>query len=455
VLSGLIVDRPQYQQALNLARAKAFDKLVVFRYDRSGRDDAEYFGMLKDFSKLGIQLVSASGESPDPLYQKFAGVLAWDESRRISIRVTGSKMKRHEEGKWGTKAPFGYATHQLGCKQRDCPVCQEHTGNGSILVPSQEESELVTEMFTRYASGKHSLMDLRDFLNEHGVMKSRYSIWYILTNRAYLGEVPHGRGVNSQFHPKPEKVTWTQGRHQALIDQDTFDRVQAWLTENKSRQRGGPAAKFLFSGLVYCAGCGSKYAGRAIIGKKGKKWNAYRCNRRNQFGDCQGHTVSELRIKDAVIPPIETLLGKLSQDDIRAAVRDELIRQDKATIQGTLQTKESLGEKHRRLENRLSNLEDDYLDRAISKERYVAKRDEIMAQLEEIRKQLAAKPHLALPDVQQLFELGDALAGEPPDDQEWRKIAEGVVDRIVIDGHDIKVIWKPDFAPLFALGTEG
>ena len=52
--SGLNVDRPEYQRALKLAKDKAFDKLVVFRYDRSGRDDAEYAGMLKDFAKLGI-----------------------------------------------------------------------------------------------------------------------------------------------------------------------------------------------------------------------------------------------------------------------------------------------------------------------------------------------------------------------------------------------------------------
>ena len=89
VESGLHVDRPQYQQALALARSKGFNQLVVYRYDRSGRDDAEFAGMLRDFAKLGIQLVSASGKSPDPLYQKLAGVLAWDESRRLSIRVSG------------------------------------------------------------------------------------------------------------------------------------------------------------------------------------------------------------------------------------------------------------------------------------------------------------------------------------------------------------------------------
>src|SRR5918996_5335685 len=113
VESGLHVDRPQYRQALALARAKGFDQLVCYRYDRTGRDDAEYMTMLRDFAKLGITLVSATGESPDPLYQKLAGVLAWDESRRISVRTAGSKMKRHTEGKWNGKVPLGYSVHYL------------------------------------------------------------------------------------------------------------------------------------------------------------------------------------------------------------------------------------------------------------------------------------------------------------------------------------------------------
>jgi site-specific DNA recombinase len=454
-ISGLIVDRPEYQEALRLARAKAFNKLVVWRYDRSGRDDAEYAGMLKDFAKQGIELVSASGESPDPLYQKLAGVLAWDESRRISIRVTGSKMKRHEEGKWGTKAPFGYTTHQLGCKQRDCLVCQDHTGYGSILVPKQGEAELVTEMFARYASGKYSLMNLRDFLNGAGASKSRYSIWYILTNRAYLGEVPHGRGVNSQFHPAPEKITWSKGQHRALIDQDTFDQVQARLTANKSRQRGGPAAKFLFSGLVFCARCGSRYAARAATVKRGKKWNVYRCNRKNQFGDCESHSISETRIKEAVIPPIEKLLAKLSREDIRSAVRAELVRQEEVTKAADRVTKMGAAETLERLESRLSSLEDAYLDGDIPRDRYRARRDELTSQIKDLQRQLTERPHLALPDLDQLFTLADALGDEPLDDGEWRHVLEGVVEKVVINDRNIEVIWKKTFVTLLAAVSKG
>jgi site-specific DNA recombinase len=452
VQSGLDIDRPQYQQALKLAINKGFDKLVVWRYDRSGRDDAEYFGMLKDFAKLGIQLVSASGESPDPFYQKLAGVLAWDESRRISIRVTSVKMKRFKEGKWSGKPVFGYQI-------------EKHPTGGKYLVPKPGEAELVQEIFAMYASGHASLLDLRNHLNRQGILKSRYGINYVLRNRVYLGEVPHGRCVDSQFHAKPESVTWTAGTHQPLVDTATFDRVQQRLSKNQHRQWGGPSPRYLFSGLVICGNCGHKFAGRTSDrGRGGKSWSWYQCGRRTSHGDCQSHTVSESRIRDMVIPPIEALLGKLNQEDIRAAVREELSRQDKATIQGTLQAKESLAEKQQRLENRLSNLEDDYLDRTIPKERYLAKRDEIMAQLAEIKKQLEAKPHLALPDLEQFFALADSITiingvltidGEPLSDQAWREFIEGMVDWVVIEGHEIRVIWKPSYEPLLNLVAEG
>ena len=103
VQSGLVVERPQYQQMLGLAKTGGFNKLIVYRYDRSGRDDAEFAGMLRDFTKLGISLVSASGESPDPLFQKLAGLLAWNESRTLSVRVSAAKMKRYTEGKWNVR----------------------------------------------------------------------------------------------------------------------------------------------------------------------------------------------------------------------------------------------------------------------------------------------------------------------------------------------------------------
>jgi site-specific DNA recombinase len=454
VQPGLDIDRPQYQQALSLARSKGFDHLVVYRYDRSGRDDAEYAGMLRDFAKLGIALVSASGESPDPLYQKLAGVLAWDESRRISIRTSGSKMKRHTEGKWNGKVPLGYSVHYLRCGLNDCPICKDIPGSGCVLVPKEGEAKLITEMFQRYASGSCSLANLRDLLRQHGIAISRYSVRYILKNRTYLGLVPHGRFSDSPFMPKAE-LQWTQGLHQALIDEETFTKAQQHLTDNKSRQRGGPAAKYLFSGLVYCGSCCHKFQAR-ISQRKGNVVHVdYRCGRKKSFGDCQSHSIREDRIRAEVIPPIESLLARLSQEDFRAAVRAELVRQEEHTKVADRITKMGAAETLERLESRLSSLEDAYLDGDIPRDRYRARRDELTSQIKGLQRQLAERPHLALPDLEQFFALADALEGEPPDDHEWRHIIAGVLDRITIEGHDIHVEWKEWFKGLLETVNEG
>jgi site-specific DNA recombinase len=441
VESGLHIDRPQYQQALALARSKGFDHLVVYRFDWVGRDDAEHAGMLKDFTRLGIQLVSASGESPDPFFRKLAGVLAWNESRTLSIRITGSKMRRHESGGWNGKPCFGYSL-------------AKHPEGGSYLVPN-EQAPLVSEIFTMYSTGRHSLADLQRFLGGVGVTKGRFSIVYILRNQVYLGLVPHGRYVKSPFHPKPDQVSWTRGKHQPLIDQKTFEMVQVRLSDNRHRQRGGPAAKYMFSGLIWCGSCGCKYVGRRVNAWGGKKYHAYYCNRKSGFGDCPSHSIYESRIREVVIPPLERLIAMVSKDDLRQKVRDELVRQEEDAKSADVVTKLGAKEQLERLEARLSSLEDAMLDGDIPKKRYRVRRDEIASQVKELQAQLAARPNLALPDLDGLFALADALADQPPDDEEWRQIIVGTVERIVISGRDIVVEWKPSFKPLLEMTNEG
>jgi site-specific DNA recombinase len=427
-----------------MARAKGADNVVVWRYDRLGRDSAEYIPLIKGLKRLGVDVVSVTQPTESIFMQQVIGIMAEEESRQLSIRVTASKQRRFHEGKWGTAPPFGYTS-------------QKHPTGGSVLVPSKD-APLVTEMFQRYASGKHSLADLHDFLNEAGYVKSRYAVGYILKNRTYLGMVPHGKFSHSEFFPKPE-ATWAQGQHEPLIDPETFDLVQARLAGNANRRSGGPHPRFLFSGIIFCGDCGHKFTGRLTVNGQGKKYVQFNCSRKTAFGDCKSHSILEGRIRAAVLPPLQALLAQLKQEDIRAAVRKELTSQRDSLKLAAQQTRESLAETQSRLEARLSRIEDSYLDGDLSRDRYLTRRDEIMAQLEEVRAQLVARRHLALPDMEQIFALADALDGEPPDDQEWREIVEGIVDRVVIEGErsgsqgraeqgTVKVVWKPSYEPL-------
>ena len=66
VQSGLDADRPEYRAVKELARTNSIDKVVVWRYDRMGRDSAEYIPLLKDLRRLGGDVVSVTVTRSEP-----------------------------------------------------------------------------------------------------------------------------------------------------------------------------------------------------------------------------------------------------------------------------------------------------------------------------------------------------------------------------------------------------
>jgi site-specific DNA recombinase len=446
IQSGLDAGRQEYIKALELARTKGIDKLLVWRLDRLGRDSAEYIPLLKELRRIGVGVVSVTQPTESVFMQQVIGIMAEEESRQLSTRVTASKWHLAKYGKWASSVPFGYSLQRL-------------PEGGCILVPHPQEAPIVTELFHRYATGKVSLNNLRTYLNENGYSKSRTFIAYILKSVTYLGIVQSGRFARSPFMPKGDVIQY-QGKHEPLVDQETFDRVQERISANKNRHRGGQAPKFLFSGLIHCGGCGHKFAGHTTSGR-GKKRVEYTCTRRLNFADCKSHSIMDTRVRADVIPPIKALIERFKAEDVREVAREELTRRQSATNRQATASKEILTDRQEKLEARLSRLEDSYLDGDIGKDRYLARRDEILAQLAEIKEVLAIQPKVVNIDLDQLFAVADAITVDTLDDQAWRDIIEGIVDRIIIEGTGdgrkspptIKVLWKEAYAPLFAIVT--
>ena len=108
VQSGLDNERVAYQRALDLARSRSIDVVLVWRLDRFGRDDAEALPRLREFARLQVRVVSATEGEQSAFLQKLMFLLANEESRRTSERVRPAMRKRVEEGLWMGKPPFGY-----------------------------------------------------------------------------------------------------------------------------------------------------------------------------------------------------------------------------------------------------------------------------------------------------------------------------------------------------------
>lgn len=435
VLSGLNTERPEYQKAVDLARSNGIDKLVVWRLDRLGRDEAEYMTQLRDLRRKGVEVVSVTQPGESILMQNMLVVLAGEESRQLSVRISASKHRRFTEGKWYGGAPFGYST-------------EAHEDGGRVLAPN-DDSRLVREMFKRYAKGGTTLHDLRRFLNEHGHWRSSQAVLYTLRNPAYVGVVRYGKYSRSRFGPSSE-VAEVKGQHKPLIDQATFDKVQVRLSANRSRRNGGQRPRFLFTALVFCGECGHRYVaartGRYLEGRPGA-FVRYYCGRRVDFGDCESGSVKDSDIRAAVLGPIENLMKRLSKPEMRRIVRDEVVLRLTQANAASDNAATELRYRLQKLEAKLSRLEDSYLDETISRDRYLGRRDGILAELTDVQNKVAALPQTVAPELDGLFAAIDALSGEAPDDDEWREIVAEMVDRVVI-GKTVEVRWKPGWESL-------
>jgi site-specific DNA recombinase len=287
--------------------------------------------------------------------------------------------------------------------------------------------------------------------------QTRAGVQLLLKNPAYAGINRHGYYARSKIQVKSRderlaEVVEVDGCHEPLVDRDTFEKVQLRLESNRPQKSGRPHAAFLFTGVIWCA-CGSRYSGKRSGG--GKRVTYY-CGRRNNAGDCDSRSVSESRIREVVLTPIKHLLAQLKQKDLRKAVRAELVNEMEASRRSVHEVNEVLSDKLKRLESRLSRLEDGYFDEVISRDRYLTRRDEILVQIADINSSLGARARPVSVDFDQLYALAESITIETLDDQSWRALVESMVERIVIedtgdgrkDPPKINVHWKPEYVPI-------
>jgi len=238
--------------------------------------------------------------------------------------------ERYQRGKaWRAKtgsvnvlsgAPFGYRY------VRKTPEC----GARYEVVP--HEAVLVAEMFRRYADEGAAIADLGRWLTSQGVRtrtgKERWDrsvIWGMLRNPAYCGKAVFGKtqaihepaGLNRTARlagrtvPRQVRVAdrpreeWTGIPVPALVDEETFDRVQQRLAGNKRFASRNTKVPSLLQGLAACSSCGYGYYRTSTTTSSGKKIYYYRClgsdDYRYQDGRVCGNKPVRADYVDAVV----------------------------------------------------------------------------------------------------------------------------------------------------------
>ena len=235
--------RSAYQQMLRDAKAKLFDVVLVYKYNRFSRRTRIALQARYELEQLGIDVESVS----EPFDTKTAAgrfgvrqMLSVAElfSDMLSERLTMARASGAARGRHLGRPPVGYAT----VKEQPGP-----------LIRSAPYAALVHPACTLYAPGQLSPAKIASALNDAGYTMPddrpliAADVRRIMQNAQIYGGYVESAGV------------WIRGNHEPIIDDDLMARVLAtFQRRSKAQDRrfvrtNDPTARL--AGLIYCADC--------------------------------------------------------------------------------------------------------------------------------------------------------------------------------------------------------
>jgi site-specific DNA recombinase len=240
--SGGSTDRPDLQRLLHDIRARKIDVIVVYKVDRLTRSLADFAKLVELFDAHGVSFVSVTqqfntttsmGRLTLNVLLSFAQFEREVTSERIRDKIAASKRK----GLWvGGPLPLGYDMK-----------------DGKIAV-AESEAEQVRLIFRRYLelSGVNALVrDLRECnirtkarllstgATRGGIPFERGTLFYLLRNRFYIGEVSY-------------KGEILPGEQPPIMERALFDAVQQKLADQRTTKTGiRNAGDHLLTGLLF------------------------------------------------------------------------------------------------------------------------------------------------------------------------------------------------------------
>ena len=268
-VSGGVIDRDGMQKLLeylDIHGKKNEYVVIIDDIKRLARDVLTHITLRTAIQKCGAKIESPShrfGDEPeDEFVETIMAATAALERRQNKRQVCNRMKARLETGYWTFYQPPGYTYFKD-------PV------HGKLLVPKEPEASMIREALEGFASGRFATqMDVRNFLETKGY-KHRLTakipylelVKRMLTCEVYAGFI---------YYPK-WNVTRRKGHHQALIDPETFQRIQDRLAQKeKLPARKDISNDFPLRGFVLCKCCGKPLTSGWSKGRR-EKFAYYWC----------------------------------------------------------------------------------------------------------------------------------------------------------------------------------
>ncbi|MEZ6133261.1 MAG: recombinase family protein [Planctomycetaceae bacterium] len=339
--SGGNMERPALKQLLDDIAAGKVDCVVIYKLDRLSRSLMDFARIMDVFDEHGVTFVSVTQQfnTSTSMGRLMLNVLlsfAQFEREIIGERIRDKIAAQRRRGKWSGGIPIlGYDV--------------DRSGNSPKLVINAKEAKRVREVFELYIQFGSLLPVVQELAARGWINKTwktrkgeprggrafdKSSLHSLLTNPLYNGKIKHKQDV-------------FEGEHTAIIDDDTFARVQSQLDKNS--RHGGTLARnkhgALLKGLLVCQPC-QRMMTHTFTTKGNKRYRYYTCTRAIQNGHktCPGRSLPADEIEKAIVDEVRTLA-----DD--PDFREDVLREAEELLLGNAR---SLKQEQRELELELA-----------------------------------------------------------------------------------------------------
>ena len=400
--TGSNINRPEIQNLLEDSQKGLIDTVYIYKLDRMSRDVIDTLTILyRILPQYGVKIVSMTEELKfdNPMDKVMVGVnaiMGQYEREVIYMRTRAGMLERVKKGLWqgGGNLPSGYY----------------YDRNDGILHIDEKQAEKVREVFRLYLEG-YSCDRIAVMLG----FKGDAVVSSILKRKTYLGLIEYKGHVY-------------QGKHEAIIDENTFYKVQEMMKKRSTKTF--VSNNNMLTGLCYCGICGARM--------RYQKWGNYHkliCY--SQYSDkdtkqymiknpnCNNKKNKAKYIEDEVEIYFKEFAVNIQEDNNKRKNNSENIEK----------TIESTNLKIKKLYNLYIERESENLLDMISKEEDRLK--DLKKQLQNEKNNNIKNTKKQIEHIRKMSDAWDCLSTK-----EKNIILKECVDRIVITGEDIDIYFR-------------
>jgi site-specific DNA recombinase len=327
--SGGSIERPALQKLLEDVKKGRIDVIVVYKVDRLTRSLADFAKLVELFDARSVSFVSVTqafntttsmGRLTLNVLLSFAQFEREVTGERIRDKIAASKKK----GLWmGGVVPLGYRV-----ENRALHIVEEHAAVVRMIFRRYLELGAVVPLKAAFDSEDVRLPERIDGTGKQtgGGLISRGHLHKILTNPIYAGRLPHKGRVYD-------------GQHKAIIDAETWDRVQGLLaSQTRRHSRSVRPTEALLAGKL-CDDRGHRMS-PSEVSRGSRRWRYYVSQAVLQGRKPDAGSIPRIaapEIEDKVLHAVRSALAPdadvLSSDNIRDGLERVTVGRSGLTIE--------------------------------------------------------------------------------------------------------------------------